>query len=252
MTSPEANGTQTMPLAGVTMRDLFVRWLRRHETALWWLHSLYALAFGAAIVWIGGRDFKVLRLAFAQIAFIWLTSRLLPVLLRRGLIPEAWQERARLAVNYFNKNFYQQLLFFVLPVYWASVTPGAANSVFVGVLAVSAVLATLDIVYDRYLSVRPRYLAVFFAFNLFACANVALPVLWHVSNDRALRLAAALAFVGFVTIRFGPRDLARPTGARSCRDHGPLPPRRGRARSAAHPAGAAPRRRHRIRPRDRS
>jgi hypothetical protein len=70
---------------------------------------------------------------------------------------------------------------------------------FVALLAVSAVLATMDIIYDRYLSVNWWLLAMFFAFNLFACFNVMLPVVWNFKNSFALRLSALLALAGFAS-----------------------------------------------------
>jgi hypothetical protein len=72
----------------------------------------------------------------------------------------------------------------------------------VALLAVSAVLATLDIVYDRYLSPAWGVLAVFFAFNLFACINVMLPVVWNFRSSFALRLSALLALAGFASLTF--------------------------------------------------
>jgi len=76
---------------------------------------------------------------------------------------------------------------------------------FVLLLAASAVLATMDIIYDRYLSVNWRLLAVFFAFNLFACINVMLPVIWSMQNSLALRLSALLALAGFASFAFALR-----------------------------------------------
>jgi hypothetical protein len=52
-------------------------------------------------------------------------------------------------------------------------------------------------------------MAVFFAFNLFACINVMLPVLWSISNRVTLPLSAALAVLAFATIRYRFGDLAR-------------------------------------------
>ena len=60
----------------------------------------------------------------------------------------------RTSVYIFNKNFYQQVLFFVLPIYYASATLSSRNFLFVLLLVASALLSTLDIVYDRHLSVR--------------------------------------------------------------------------------------------------
>jgi hypothetical protein len=184
-------------------------WLHRYESALWWLHSAWALAFGIGAVWLGARHFAVLRLAFVQVAFIWATSLLLRVVAERGTLGPRAHAWVRLVVNYLHKNFYQQVLFFVLPVYWASATPGSANLIFVGLVALAAVLSTLDIVYDRHVSVKRGLAAVYFAFSVFACVNVALPVLWSVNHVDAMRLSAGVALAGFVTLRFRRHDPQR-------------------------------------------
>lgn len=176
--------------------------LERHERLLWWMHSGYALLLGVFVMWLGSRKFVYLRVIVFYIAFIWVSSLFLPALGRSTRITEKWRARIRLVVNYFNKNFYQQLLFFVLPLYYSSATSGSRNMLFVGLVAVSAVLSTMDIVYDRYVSARWPLTALFFAFNLFACINVMLPVLWSVSNYWALWISGVLALAGFGSILY--------------------------------------------------
>jgi hypothetical protein len=172
------------------------------------MHSAYALAFGVGFMWLGARHYAFLRVAGFHIAFIWSTSLLLARAGDWWLSPPGWWGYARLAINYVNKNFYQQILFFILPIYYASATGWSRNMVFVALLSTSAVVSTLDLFYDRYLTTRPALSASFFSFNLFACVNVALPVLWSVSNAAALRVAAVGAVVGFVTIARRPSQLA--------------------------------------------
>jgi hypothetical protein len=179
-----------------------IRFLRGKETLLWWLHSIYALAFGILVMWLSSRNFAYLRIIVFHISFIWLTSLFFPVLVNRPWLAPKWRERLRLAINYFNKNFYQQLLFFLLPVYYASMTFGSRNVMFMVLLALSALLATMDIVYDRYLSVRWSLTALFFMFNLFAAINVMLPVLWAISNYLALCISGAVALGGFASILY--------------------------------------------------
>lgn len=179
----------------------------RHETLLWWLHSLYSLGLGAGVMWLGTRHFGWLWVAAVYLLFIWLSSVFLVEVVNRREGP--WWSRARLVVNYVNKNFYQQLLFFILPIYAGSTTVRSANLLFVIVLAVSAVLSTLDIVYDRVLSMRRALAAWFFAFNLFAVVNVALPVLVGLSNRHALRVSAVAAVLGYVTIAWRVARLRR-------------------------------------------
>jgi hypothetical protein len=185
-------------MAGATQP--FAGWLRRHKDKLWWLHSLYALAFGIGIMWLGTRNFAYLRITVFHISFIWLSSFFLPKLLNHPGLSARWAHRVRLLVNYFNKNFYQQMMFFVLPIYYASATLDSRNMLFVLLVAVSAVLSTLDVVYDRHLSVSRTLTAIFFAFNFFALINIMLPVLWSVSNTWTTRLSALLAAMAFLTL----------------------------------------------------
>jgi hypothetical protein len=179
-----------------------VRFLRAHETLLWWVHSSYALLLGVGVMWLGAKNFAYLRLIVFHISFIWLSSLFLPVIVNRSWLTPKWRERTRLAINYFNKNFYQQLLFFLLPTYYASTTFGSRNMWFLILLATSAVLSTMDIVYDRYVSVQWPLTALFFMFNLFASINVMLPVLWSVSNHWALWISGALALGGFASMLY--------------------------------------------------
>jgi len=175
-------------------------WFQRHKNKFLWLHSAYALALGVGIMWLGARNYTYLRVAVLHVGFIWISSLYLPQLLNQPWLSARWTERVRLLVNLFNRNLYQQVLFFVLPIYYGSATGWSLNIVFVALLAVSALLSTLDVVYDRHLSTRRSLTAPFFAFNLFALFNVMLPVLWSIGNNWATRVSAVLAALGFSTI----------------------------------------------------
>jgi hypothetical protein len=183
--------------------------IARHEALLWWLHSAYVLALGAGIMWLGARNFSWLRYSGFYLLAIWILSLFLSnvVQARDG----AWWERARFLVNYVNKNLYQQLLFFILPIYAGSTTWRSRNVIFLAALATSAVLSTLDIVYDRVLSARRALAAWFFAFNVFAVVNVALPVMFGVSAQRSARLATLAAATGFISLAWRIRRLGRAT-----------------------------------------
>jgi hypothetical protein len=180
-------------------------WIHRHQGKLWWLHSLYALALGIVVMALGNRNFSYLRVAVFHIGFIWITSLLLPKFLQSPRPAGIWARRFRLIVNYLNKNLYQQMLFFVLPVYYASATVSSPNIAFVALVGLSALLSTLDVVYDRHLAAKRRLTAGFFAFNLFALVNVMLPILWSVSNILTTRISAVAAFLGFLSLGY-PRS----------------------------------------------
>jgi hypothetical protein len=185
-----------------TFVQALITWAQRHHNKLWWLHSLYALALGIGFMWLGKRNFAFLRVAVFHIGFIWLSTLVLPYLLRHPRVPEPWAPRLRLVINFLNKNLYQQMLFFVLPLYYASATMNSRNLFFVLLVGVSAILSTADIVYDRHLAMKRSLTAAFFAFNMFVLVNVMLPVVWSISNTAAMRIAGALAILSVVTLNY--------------------------------------------------
>ncbi len=174
--------------------------IRPYKDLLWWLHSGYALLLGVGVMWVGTKRFGFLKVVIFYIAFVWLAALFLPVVARHTELSPAWRNGIRTIINYFSKNFYQQLLFFLLPLYYSSSTFLSANFFFVLILAASAVLSTLDVFYDRYISAKWSLATLFLAFNLFACINVMLPVLWRISNSAALWISTGLTLLCLVTL----------------------------------------------------
>jgi len=196
------NSNASIATSRSSFRHRLIAWFHLHQEKLWWLHSLYALILGIGIMWLGKRNFSYLRLVVFHISFIWLSSLLLPMLLNHPRLPVPWTPRLRFLVNFFNKNLYQQMLFFVLPIYYASATLVSRNIAFVLLVGLSATLSTLDVIYDRHLSAKRVLTATFFAFNLFTLINVMLPILWSVSNTLTTRVSAALACLGFLSLYY--------------------------------------------------
>jgi len=202
--APEGISTngKAIPAHPARLTRRFWDLLRERETLLWWLHSLWSLLFGLAVMLVGARKPSYVRVIVCHIAFIWATSFFLPVLLRTTRLSPKWTERLRLVINYFNRNFYQQLLFFVIPIYYASTTLSSRNVAFLGMLCLSAVLSTLDLVYDRYLSVRWRLNTLFLAFNSFAGINVMLLVLFALRTETALYISGLCAAAIFTSMLY--------------------------------------------------
>jgi len=109
------------------------------------------------------------------------------------------------AMTYVMKNLYQSMLFFLLPYYWKSATPGTQNFYFVIFLAVCAMLSTLDIVFDNYLMKWKSVASGFYIFTLFACLNVAIPsVLPGMRSLWTYLLAGVVALAAFLAMHFPP------------------------------------------------
>ena len=155
-------------------------------------------------MWLGARHFAFLRLAVLYTAVVWGLSLTTP---RAGTPPPRNRTAhwLRTGIAYVSRNAYQQVLFFLLPIYYASATAGTLNMIFVAMVAASALLSTLDVIYDRHLSTNRDLVSVFFTLNLFACLTAALPILWHIGPRTAVRAGAGLAFVGYVSFHVGRR-----------------------------------------------
>lgn len=199
----EKGGRNHGPLSCVNWLQDF---LKKHEEALWWIHSAWALIFGIGVMWLGAKNSSVLRFAFLYIAFIWISTLFLPALTSLPHLAVKWQERLKVVSNYFNKNFYQQLLFFVIPIYFASSTFWSWNSIFMILLVASAILSTLDIVYDRHIAEKWYLMTLFMGFNIFVCMNAILAVLWSVSPHWSALVGILLSSIAFATMvyRFTP------------------------------------------------
>jgi hypothetical protein len=95
------------------------------------------------------------------------------------------------------------MLFFLLPFYWKSTSFDAANCWFVVLLAVCAILSTLDIVFDRVLMKWRALASAFHGIILFGCLNLVIPALFPDTRTMVSLLAAAgITVVAFFTLHF--------------------------------------------------
>jgi Family of unknown function (DUF5924)/Protein of unknown function (DUF2914) len=182
---------------------------RRHGRKLWWLHSVYALGLGLAVVTFAQKGLDHTRWLAASVSAAWL---LVVVFFRvfgsgrqqahlDGVEASTRTKLRFFAMTYVLKNLYQGMLFFLLPFYWKSTTFGAPNGWFVMLIAACALVSTLDIVFDRVVFRFRAFASLFHALALFACLNLIVPVLFP--NTRALvslLVAAAVTVLGFWTI----------------------------------------------------
>lgn len=211
---------------GEAVLDRLRSLLRRHGRALWWLHSAYALTLGISVVLFAQKGFANARWLAASIAAAWL---LVIALFRifgsrpaqdsfeapasRLAAPTSAAPAARLrflVMTYVLKNLYQGMLFFLLPFYWKSSTFTAWNAAFVVLLAICAVVATLDVVFDEVV-IRRRILAsTFHGLTLFATLNLVIPALLPETRTLySLIAAAAITVLAFWTLHVPARAFLR-------------------------------------------
>ena len=181
-----------------------VRFVGRHQAVFWTLHSLWALAWGVAFLVVGGKRPQLLRFGLVSVGAVWLTSLALPAVLRGSWIPDRRKEAARKLVLWGQKWLLQGLAFFLIPIYHRSATYPSRQVLFMTLLVLAALAATIDVVYDELVARRRPLLGAFLAFVAFACVNITLPMVWRVGGLWNLGASGALAtavFVSFVAER---------------------------------------------------
>jgi hypothetical protein len=132
-------------------------WAKRHHKALWWLHSAYALFLGFMVILFAAKGFDYARVLAATLGGAFLVMVILFRIFGQGMAQKQRVGEKKslklsfLGMTYVLKNLYQGMLFFVLPFYWKSSSIDSINAWFVFLLALLAILSTLDLVFDNLL-----------------------------------------------------------------------------------------------------
>jgi hypothetical protein len=121
----------------------------------------------------------------------------------------------RVATNYVIKQFYQQMFFFLTPLYASSATWSLAswNWWLAPVLLVCAVVSTMDLVFDNFIMERRLLASAMYGLAMFAMLNVMLPLLFGVDHLTGLIIAAAATPASVALLSFSIRQVLSPQGA---------------------------------------
>jgi hypothetical protein len=188
--------------------EKLVRFASRHQAVFWALHSLWALGWGVAFIVVGAERPQLLRFGLVSVGAVWLTSLALPTLLAGSWIPDGRKGAARRLVLWGQKWLLQGLSFFLLPLYQRSATYPSRQVLFMALLAVAALAATIDVVYDEFVTKHRPLLGAFLAFVTFATVNITLPMVWQVGGLWNLAMSGVLATAVFVSF-VGEREEGR-------------------------------------------
>ncbi|MBT8493454.1 MAG: DUF2914 domain-containing protein [Deltaproteobacteria bacterium] len=209
--SAESNDSSPAPAKPETR---FRRLVRR----IWWLHSLWALAFGIGVMIFAREGLRYAEQLLLLLAGSWfLVFVALRFIVGRGELDEKeklHKKGLRLITNYVIKNLYQQMLFFLVPLYASSATWSltSPNWWIVVVLLVFAVLSTMDLVFDN-IVMEHRLLASFmYGVCMFGVLNLILPMVFGWPHFQALTVAAGLTAPAVALLSFRVRAVIRPLG----------------------------------------
>ncbi len=201
--------------APVEERDgWFKRWVHR----AWWLHSCVAFSFGVGVMVVARRGLEFADKLLLVLGVSWL---LMFVALRfivgpGNRAPEEGLARkgVRVVTNYVIKNLYQQMFFFLVPLYASSATwsLSSTNWWLPPVLMVCAVFSTMDLVFDNFIMERRVIASLMYGLALFAVLNLMLPLVFGMRHFNALLIAAGATAPAVALLNFRVRSVISAAG----------------------------------------
>ena len=193
--------------------------LRRIMRRLWWFHSFFALSFGAGVMLFARAGLahadKIMIALFASWLVMFVALRFIVGPANRRDQETIARRGVRVATNYVIKQFYQQMFFFLTPLYASSATWSLAswNWWLAPLLLVCAVVSTMDLVFDNFVMERRLLASAMYGLAMFGVLNVMLPLVAGLDHRTSLVVAAAATPTSVALLSFSVRQVISPSGA---------------------------------------
>ena len=193
--------------------------LKRILRKAWWFHSFFALAFGVGVMLFARAGLQYADKVLMALTVSWL---LMFIALRFIVGPTNRRENenlarkgVRVATNYVIKQFYQQMFFFLTPLYASSATWSLSswNWWLAPVLLVCAVVSTMDLVFDNFIMERRLLASAMYGLAMFGVLNVMLPLVAGFDHFTGLVIAAAATPASVAVLSFRIKQVLSPQGA---------------------------------------
>ena len=207
--APESDAKPAPPVSRV-------RWLLRKA---WWLHSGFALTFGIGVMLFARAGLayadKVMIALFASWAVMFIALRFIVGPANRRDKEHIARKGIRVATNYVIKQFYQQMFFFLTPLYASSATWSLAslNWWLAPILLVCGIVSTMDIVFDNFVMERRTLASAMYGFAMFGVLNVLMPLVVGVDHLTGLIVAAAATPTSVALLTFSVKQVLSPQGS---------------------------------------
>ena len=186
---------------------------------IWWLHSGVALSFGLGVMLFARAGLahadKVLIALFVSWLLLFVALRFITGPANRREQEGFARKGIRVATNYIIKQFYQQMFFFLTPLYASSATWSFAswNWWLAPLLLICAVLSTMDLVFDHFVMERRWLASAMYGLAMFSLLNVLLPLVVECDHATGLIVAGAATPASVALLTFSVRSVLSPQGA---------------------------------------
>jgi hypothetical protein len=184
----------------------------------WWLHSVGALAFGCGVMLFARKGLehadKVLTVLGLAWVLVFVAFRFIVGAANTSPDEKRTRRGLRVVTNYVIKQLYQQMFFFLVPLYASSATWSLTsyNWWLVPILLAFAVVSTMDLVFDNFIMERRWLAATMYGFCVFSVLNLNLPLVLEVSHFEALLIAAAATAPTVALLTFRVKTVLAPAG----------------------------------------
>jgi len=185
----------------------------------WWLHSGFALSFGIGVMLFARAGLahadKVMIALFASWSVMFIALRFIVGPANRRDKETVARRGIRVVTNYAIKQFYQQMFFFLTPLYASSATWSLAsfNWWLAPILLICGVVSTMDLVFDHFVMERRWLASTMYGFAMFGVLNVLMPLVVGVDHLTGLIIAAAATPTSVALLSFSVKQVLSPQGA---------------------------------------
>ena len=192
--------------------------IRRVLRKAWWFHSTFALSFGVGVMLFARAGLahadKMMIALFASWLLMFIAMRFIVGPANRRENEAFFRKGIRVATNYVIKQFYQQMFFFLTPLYASSATWSfqSWNWWLAPILLVCAVLSTMDLVFDNFVMERRMLASAMYGLAMFGVLNVMLPLVMGIDHLTGLIVAAAATPASVALLSFSVRQVLSPQG----------------------------------------
>jgi len=185
----------------------------------WWLHSFFALSFGVGVMLFARAGLahadKVMMALLVSWVLMFVALRFITGPVNRREHEKLVRKGIRVATNYIIKQFYQQMFFFLTPLYAGSATwsLSSLNWWLAPVLLVCAVISTMDLVFDNFIMERRLLASAMYGLAMFGVLNVMLPLVAQLDHLTSLVISACATPLSVAMLSYSVRQVMSPQGA---------------------------------------
>jgi hypothetical protein len=167
------------------------------------LQPLFSLSTSLLVIFLFKKGFEYVPIAIVStiFAFFYIIFRLYSSKEKNGVITSFWDTALIFIIN--------NMLLFVLPFYFESMTVPSRNMLFAPVIIGLAVIAGWFSLYQRFIARHPLRSSLFYALTFFCVLNFLLPVLFGMRNIWSLLISGGIAAAAVLIFVYPHIDLLK-------------------------------------------